>query len=255
MFWKNTLNSRTYNIIFETAKNAFKTLKKIETLWNESNQKYGDSLAERPDVNYIFFTPIQLRMICIDYAFAALENFLEHIGYILCDDWESAGKQRHYSEKNKKLIDFPSFINKNRDPNKNYEDLQHQWKSIIQSIDLSTYNKIRNPIKHVHTEKHDIKTQILSTISANRSFNQLNEETCLALTDNDCNEFIEKVEKLITDASIFLKEHKLIFNIYSNNRREIDKKIEGRYGLFLTFLQNPFAPTLYVGSLISAKQE
>lgn len=67
---KLTLNSRSYAIQFDIAQRALLSIKKINDA--ENGGLY---------IQDILFTPQQLRMICYDNAFAALENFLEHIGF------------------------------------------------------------------------------------------------------------------------------------------------------------------------------
>lgn len=68
------LNSRGYAQFLKIAQNAVKTINKIKRCMDQSSQKNGDPHL-RSDIEYIFFDIQQLRIICFDYAFSALENF------------------------------------------------------------------------------------------------------------------------------------------------------------------------------------
>lgn len=250
---QDTLNFRAYAVLLKTAKNSLKTIEKIKKCADYSIQKHGHSHTERPDTEYIFFDIQQLRMVCFDYAFSALENFLEHIGFILFLDWDSKNKQRHYREKQEKLLSFSEIIEKNHQPSLDYETLEHDWNMIIQSINLARYNNKRNPIKHIHSEKHDVKMQtVFSTnIMMNTcEYEQLVNGTLLDLTDNECTEIINETEEFIQSVHSFIQMNKLIFRIYCNN--ESDKKIEMREKLLETFLMYPLTTTMYSSTLTVA---
>lgn len=232
---KHTLNSRSYKIFFNIAENALKAIQKA--------QEYTSETPKNIDCDYIF-DELQLRIICFDYLFSSLENFLEHIGYILFSDWDSKKSQRHYAQKQTKLLQIKDAIVIKEQLQLDF--LQEKWHSIIESIDFKQYTNIRNPIKHIHAEKHDAKTQ-----SGTRSrmthdeFEQINRGTLFALTTVDCEEFIKQVETLINSVHTYLKENKLFLRIYSEHSPNQSEQLEQRKTLLRTFLGGSFAPPLY----------
>lgn len=246
---KDTLNSRGYVEMLNTAKNALKTIQKIEECSAKSMQKYGATHIDRPDFDFIFFDHHQLKMICFDYTFAALENFLVHVGFILCDDWDSKGKQRHYVEKIKKILIFNDIIEK-RLPNEDYLALEKKWEEIFTSVDPALYTNRRNRVKHILSGNQEIKTQTVPSNSMYMNateYDQLIANTHLDITKNHYIEFIEKLNNFINDAHSFLNQHKISFRIYSNPLN--DETVKQRQRLLRTFLSSPWTGTLYTSEI------
>lgn len=225
-------NSRAYAEYFKIANGALKTIEKIKE-HHSSLLNYGDLYHEQPNIEYIFFSHNQLKIICFDYAFSALENFLEHMGFILFDDWESNKQQRHYKQKYEKLIAIDKFV---EDKNKYSNDF-HLRETILQKANPNRRDQFatkRNPIKHPHAEIHEYK--LISGLPINSMpFDQLQTGTYLDISDNDCIELITLVESLIIDVHKFLVTHKLILKI-SNDIRNDNKTIK-RKSLWDTFAQ------------------
>ncbi|MDR3441966.1 MAG: hypothetical protein P4L65_03000 [Legionella sp.] len=249
---KDMLNSRGYAQFLKIAQNATKTINKIKICMDQSSQQHGNSQLMRPDIEYIFFDIQQLRMICFDYAFSALENFLEHIGFILFYDWDSERKQRHYNDKQTKLLCFSEIIEKEHQPSLDYATLELEWNAIICSVTPGNYNIKRNPIKHIHSGKHDVKTQTVSSTSTMmypHEYEELVKDTLHDFSDNDCFKLMTEVEALINSIHSFLQKNKLIFRIYCDY--ETDEEIENRKSLLDIFLVQPLADTIYSSGLTS----
>ncbi len=220
---KNTINSRSYNEFFKIAQQC------IEALSNRSD---------------VIFTEVQLRIICIDYTFNTLENFLEHIGYILFCDWDSSNKQRHYNNKIEKILKVSEAIS---NPDR-HSNLIKRWKTLIKSINISKYAKSRNPLKHTHSNKHDIKTIKLldnysskSLIHDRDEFKAIIEGTIFDITNDNCLLFFHEVKTYIEEIHAFIKKNQPIFKIYSLYSND---KVENRKSLFHTFVLNQHTPTL-----------
>lgn len=246
------LNSRGYAQFLKIAQNATKTINKIKTCMDQASKKHGHPHLMRPDIEYIYFDIQQLRIICFDYAFSALENFLEHVGFILFYDWDSGRKQRHYTDKQTKLLCFFEIIETDLQPSLDYAALELEWNAIIQSVNPGDYNIKRNPIKHIHSEKHDVKTQNVSSASTMmypHEYEQLVKDTLHDLSDNDCFKLMNEVEALINSTHSFLQKNKLIFRIYCDY--ETDEQIEKRKSLLEIFLVHPLADTIYSSALTS----
>jgi hypothetical protein len=246
---KDKFESRSYAKFLKIAQNATKTINKIKNCVL-SNQKNGDVNLPRADFEYIFFDIPQLRIISFDYAFSAYENFLEHIGFILFYDWDSESKQRHFSNKQKKLTCFSEIIEKENQPSLDYESLELEWNMIIQSVTLSSYNTKRNPLKHIHSEKHEVKIQTVFSTSIMMNpceYDQLVTDTLYDVSDEDCSKLINEVEKIINSIHSFLEKNKLIFRIYCDY--ETNKKIEKRKSLLEIFLVQPLAGTIYSSAI------
>jgi hypothetical protein len=247
---KNTLNSRSYSVFFEIAQNALKTIEKSKECADNSTQKHDNPYQDRADINYIFFSIPQLRMICFDNAFSALENFLEHLGFILFYDWDSKKKQRHYIDKQKKLLNFRDIIETKHQPLLDYATLEKDWSTLIQSIHPEIHTHKRNPIKHIHAEDHDTKMHVVSsatTMINTDEYNQLTDGTFLSLTDDECINLTKEIETFIQSVHSFIDINRLIFHIYCDN--EPDEKSDRRKELLDTFIVYPFANTLYSSTL------
>lgn len=231
-----TLTSRSYSVQYSIAKNALLSLKKL-----------NDPKVEKLCKECILFTPQQLRMICYDNAFATLENFLDHIGFILFDDWGSEKGQKHYSDKLTKLLTFDKFTEARHQTDLLQETLVIEWHTIIQSVSFDSFNKKRNPIKHTHAGKHDSKVIAIesgSMISSEEMHYKLTEDTFLALTNNECEDFVKYFEDIIASVHNFLSKYKLRLDIYCNGRSE---QFQERWDLLDAFLHSPFTITMYVG--------
>lgn len=243
---KSELNSRAYRDFLVIANAAYKTIEKIKECATQSKQRRKDPNVERPDMEYIFFTIPQLRQICFDYAFSAWENFLEHLGFILFDDWDSKKKQKTYKQKYNRLLDFLDFISSNRIPNIDYSKLENEWKTIIQKIDPDKIllAKKRNPIKHVHSETHDIKfLDVDNNTNSSEAYEKITKNTRLGITDDDCLNIISNINDLINAAYDFLYKNQNLLKIHRIYL--IDEKSKKRKSLWRTFLCHPLAVDFY----------
>lgn len=243
---KNRLNARGYATMKGIAENALKTIRKIKDCATLSTESHGNSISERPDFDYIFFDYHELRIICYDYTFSAWENFLEHIGFILFDDWDSKKKQRKYKDKIKKLLEFDDILGGEISEERR-QSLKSKWVELINSIKLPDYASKRNPLKHIHADRHDTKTQTTDTITPivmqPEKFNQFNQDTIFSFTDEECTEFYREFIKNFTEIHKYINEHKSIFKIYQSSDQS-DKTLE-RKALLRTFLFAPRSTHFY----------
>lgn len=230
--YTHALNSRAYEIHFSIAKNALNAMIKIKDDHN---------------VECVPFSEQELKLICFDYAFSAWENFLEHLGYMLFKDWDSGGKQRHYKEKFEKILDISDCFSSSSVQSDQVQQLNIQWRSVIGTIDPRDQNFIdlpnkRNPIKHVHSGKHETKTIVESSVRfphANSTIlDQLIGATHLGVTEADCVELLRKVESLINEAHRFLKANENLFEISLDSPETND-----RASLWEIFIATPWAKT------------
>lgn len=216
-------HSRGYGDMFKIAEKAFKSLK----------------------TEFIVFDHQELRMICYDYTFSAMENFYEHIGFILFEDWDSEKAQRHYISKKIRLLNFQDIF-KITPQDLNYNIFQSEWESILQLVDLSFYNLKRNPIKHTHAGKHDITKQSISSNSPHMSVDErskLNYGSYHDLTNDECEEFLNNVEACIIKIQSFLLRNQFKLNIFLNKSN--DEKSKNRRKQLGVFLTNPFTVTMF----------
>lgn len=233
----STLNARSYATFFDIAKKAIAAIEKIK-----NNRDYASD-----------FTIQQLCIISYNHAFFTLENFFEHIGFVLCDDWESNGEQRNYSKKQKKLASafMQIIITQERLPHINHSNLEAEWSQLINSINFKKYSPKRNPLTHIHSGKHDTKSQTIHSNNIGINFDEhepLYDNTIFDDIYNDCIDLINTIEEFIQNICLFLKTNKIIFKIH--NQAILYQE---RYSLFSTFLLNPWlsAPmTLSHGTIL-----
>ncbi len=234
---QNEFNSRAYVDYLKIAKTA----------WEKINE-----IGDKNDAHYerIIFNADQWRIICFDYAFSTLENFLEHLGFILFADWDSAGKQRSYRQKYSKILLLNECIleSEKKYADINEQQLEDEWKKILINIEPQYRDNLankRNPLKHINSEKHesnnnnDIPSDIIS------QFNKLRKGTYLDISNDDCNGLLTTLETLIMKAHDFLNKHRLFFKI--DNAYDIDDRIKTRRAFWQTFLNSPFASPSYSG--------
>jgi hypothetical protein len=169
-----------------------------------------------------------------------------NIGFLLFDDWDSNKAQRHYSQKQQRLLDFNVFTTTTHLPNLDYGALETEWKNLINSIDFDLFTQKRNPIKHTHSSKHDgvKKSVVTQSPHMNASeFSALVEGTSHALTEAECRTFLNDANNFIDKIHKFLNDHKLMLRIYCDNINE--DKIQTRRSLLNIFLTHPYAYDLF----------
>lgn len=183
---------------------------------------------------------------------------MEHIGYILFDNWDSKNKQRYYSQKKEKLLNFRETLPEHfaqtghsleeyvRLLNSNYPDLEGTWKKIIKSIDLEKYTGKRNPIKHTHSGDHEMREQTSQsncTMMSDQECELLLNGVLHDITTQECIDFLKKIDQFIKSVHSFIETYHLLFKIHSQLRQG-NAGIQKRWKLWNTFLGNPFAQPL-----------
>jgi hypothetical protein len=129
-----TLKFQAHAKLLQISKNALDTITKRKGKSHECNQECCVQLWED-----------ELAMIATDYAISSLEAFINHIGYILDNDWLKY-QNKNFRDQYKRLINILNKINISCD-----------------DVKISPYNqfdkhrKIRNTLHHVHASEHNTK--------------------------------------------------------------------------------------------------
>lgn len=165
---------------------------------------------------------------------AALEAFINHLGYIFCDDWINDKKQRFWDQYRKLSLFFKE------------KEILFSSKEMYKEPYFGVENDrlIRNDINHIHASKNDyfyedselmadmengpIELQILFShwVSITYEYAQL--------AYNNVKSFIENIHNLINQPSVLSK-----LKVLTDN---------GRKKLLDQFLKDPFMITMVVGT-------
>lgn len=237
--------SQGYAEYFRIAEKALKQLKDVRLNQKKNHDHIINNASEnilKPDLS--IFTDIQLKLICFDYAFAAWENFLEHVGFMLFDDWDGANKQKHYRKKYEKLEQLELCLSEQRYSNIDYQEIKKEWLDVLHIVDLDYIKKAakkRNRIKHLHSDKHEGKK--ISTVVSSGIMDQLNQDMYFDIADKECVEFVSKIEDLINKTHSFLGRNESIFGIYAYYGK--DDRVILRKDFWRNFLITPLMLPFY----------
>ena len=249
---KGQYHHRSYATYLDIAKNALKTI-------NAFTMQHENTPEKRNNIECIYFDSTDLNIICYHYLCATWENYLEHLGYILFNDWDSNKKQRHYNDKVKRLqdglkgciLDPPlARVNINDSWTKvDYTKLENEWSTIMGDYNLKAeVHTKRNAISHVHTERDEIISGSFvrrddSCSSIFQEMSELQSKTPHGITKEENMELLKHIETFIQGSHAFLRKYSNIFDIYHNHRRYPE-----RFTLWNAFLCNPNCPPMYSSS-------
>lgn len=238
----DTLNARSYALFFSIATTSLNQIRDLQPPYSENHSKQQFSVGE-------------LKMICFDYLFSTYENFLEHLGYLLFEDWDSAKEQSHYANKLKRLKDLMDAIHFMMIPS-DFDALCDSWIRLLDLFDVKKYKDTRNSIKHTHSGKHDTKTiekkakglNLPSTVDVA----SLIVEMPLGITTDDCENFRKDLKAWISNIHQFIKENKMMFWVANGDSRTLpideskQAKVNQRQVLFDMFCEGLWTPPAYM---------
>jgi hypothetical protein len=232
--YKNTLTAQRYSDLLRIAKSALETHKIIRDITKDLSVERTETALSR--LENIKFSRSDCCIIALDYSISATEAFINHLGYIFCDDWSSKFEEKNFwnqyekvkSTLNSLLRDFINNFNMLPTPYIDFENLRNK----------------RNKIHHPHSSKHDYSSEegCLENDDSDieRSFRMLS-ETWVSISINEAQLAFDSTNNFIKSIHDSLKKAKYLSQINFNN-------LSGRKTLLNNFLENPFSRPLVSGS-------
>lgn len=189
-----------------------------------------------------FFEPKDFLIIAVDSSISALEAFVNHVGYILIDDWKEY-EERNFWMQYKKLISQLEILN-----------------IPVNNISETPYNNfkrhrdtVRNPCHHVHSSKHDIQ-QITRKNLIDRGLDlQESMEMIMEWTKTEREDAKSAYQETLKFITYFKDEFeknffhsKLLSIILRRDQKVKVSTDDGRQHLLRRLIQNPFDPQAFV---------